>query len=158
MGGLLAPYTHLARSKPAVKASTQATVEVSATVGRSTRIALEQVLTIVNSVAGGAVDADAPLMDAGLDSLGAVELRNQLQQVLGGSTTPKFDETWTVWRGVPDDDDTGVVDDAAAAPLEGVDSSAAPSSSSSSSSIGDRGDVGNVVAYHSWKAPSSPET
>jgi len=33
----------------------------------------------VKRTAGGTVDADAPLMEAGVDSLGAVELRNQLQ-------------------------------------------------------------------------------
>ena len=41
---------------------------------------LETVLALAARTAGGAVDADAPLMEAGLDSLGAVELRNQLQQ------------------------------------------------------------------------------
>ena len=33
---------------------------------------------------------------------------------------------------------------------------AAPSSSSSSSSVGDRGDVGNVEAYHCWKRAVVP--
>ena len=40
-------------------------------------------MALVARTAGGAIDADAPLMEAGLDSLGAVELRNQLQQALG---------------------------------------------------------------------------
>jgi acyl carrier protein len=40
------------------------------------------VLALGARTAGGAVDADTPLLEAGLDSLGAVELRNQLQQVL----------------------------------------------------------------------------
>ena len=42
-------------------------------------ISLKSVLEVAQRVAGGAIDADAPLMDAGVDSLGAVELRNQLQ-------------------------------------------------------------------------------
>merc|ERR1719162_2687298 len=46
-------------------------------------VSLETVVALVARTAGGAVDADAPLMEAGLDSLGAVELRNQLQQELG---------------------------------------------------------------------------
>ena len=44
---------------------------------------LEAVLEIVRRTAGGFVDADAPLMEAGVDSLGAVELRNQLQGAAG---------------------------------------------------------------------------
>jgi len=46
----------------------------------SASVSLETVMTLAARTAGGAVDADAPLMEAGLDSLGAVELRNQLQQ------------------------------------------------------------------------------
>ena len=46
-------------------------------------VGLESVLSIVRRTAGGTVDADAPLMDAGVDSLGAVELRNQLQAAAG---------------------------------------------------------------------------
>jgi len=41
------------------------------------------VLDMARSTAGGNVDADAPLMDSGVDSLGAVELRNQLRSVVG---------------------------------------------------------------------------
>jgi len=46
-------------------------------------IGLDTVLEMVRRTAGGFVDADAPLMEAGVDSLGAVELRNQLQSAAG---------------------------------------------------------------------------
>jgi len=46
-------------------------------------VGLDTVLELVRRTAGGAVDADAPLMEAGVDSLGAVELRSQLQQAAG---------------------------------------------------------------------------
>jgi hypothetical protein len=42
----------------------------------------EAVGDAVSSILGAAVDADEPLMAAGLDSLGAVELRNMLQESL----------------------------------------------------------------------------
>ena len=59
------------------------------------RISLPAVLEIARRTVGSAIDADAPLMEAGVDSLGAVELRNQLQRTVGDdtplSTTLMFD-------------------------------------------------------------------
>ena len=49
------------------------------TMGPSTEIIQAQVLAVAQSVLGSAPDLDQPLMAAGLDSLGAVELRNSLQ-------------------------------------------------------------------------------
>ena len=51
-------------------------------------VSLEAVLDMVKRTAGGSVDADAPLMEAGVDSLGAVELRNQWQRATGGQSLP----------------------------------------------------------------------
>ena len=50
-------------------------------------VSLEEVLSLVARTAGATVAADAPLMEAGLDSLGAVELRNMLQAAVGDSVT-----------------------------------------------------------------------
>ena len=50
-------------------------------------VSLESVLEMVKRTAGGAVDADAPLMESGVDSLGATELRNQLQNAAGDAVT-----------------------------------------------------------------------
>eukprot|EP00966_Prymnesium_polylepis_P231876 5364432-Prymnesium_polylepis.1 len=46
-------------------------------------VGLPEVLELVKRTAGGSVDADAPLMEAGVDSLGAIELRNSLQSAAG---------------------------------------------------------------------------
>ena len=50
-------------------------------------VSVDAVLELVQRTAGGEVDADAPLMEAGLDSLGAVELRNGLQALAGEGTS-----------------------------------------------------------------------
>ena len=44
---------------------------------------LNEVLDFARRTGGGKVEADVPLMDAGIDSLGAVELRNQLMAAAG---------------------------------------------------------------------------
>jgi hypothetical protein len=70
----------LARAAPSSSSASASTAQrVTSTVS------LEAVLEMVRRTAGGAVDADAPLMEAGVDSLGAVELRNQLQRAVGES-------------------------------------------------------------------------
>ena len=60
-----------------------AATQIAAAPSPTMVVSLETVLALVARTAGGAVDADTPLLEAGLDSLGAVELRDQLQQALG---------------------------------------------------------------------------
>ena len=77
-------------------AHTRTTCTITATTpGAACVISLEAVAEMARRTAGGLLDVDAPLMEAGIDSLGAVELRNQLQSALGGgrmvSSTLIFD-------------------------------------------------------------------
>eukprot|EP00964_Phaeocystis_antarctica_P018085 scaffold10033_cov63-Phaeocystis_antarctica.AAC.1 len=53
----------------------------------------DAVRAVVSEVVGGDVSADTPLMEAGLDSLGAVELRSRLAQRLGGDAEAALPET-----------------------------------------------------------------
>ena len=77
-------------------AHTRTTCTITATTpGAACVISLEAVAEMARRTAGGLLDVDAPLMEAGIDSLGAVELRNLLQSALGGgrmvSSTLIFD-------------------------------------------------------------------
>ena len=56
--------------------------------GEVTAVSLEAIMTMLESTIGAGVDADAPLMDGGLDSLGVVELGNRLQKASGLSSLP----------------------------------------------------------------------
>jgi hypothetical protein len=67
----VAPFFSSMIARPSGPAPISATLRESACV-----ISLQTVLEMVQRTAGSAVDADAPLMEAGVDSLGAVELRN----------------------------------------------------------------------------------
>ena len=53
------------------------------TAAESVTLSLEAILEVAQRTARGGLDADVPLMAAGVDSLGAVELRNQLQSAAG---------------------------------------------------------------------------
>ena len=80
----------------ASKASKQAD-QVGLPLAAMHEVSLDAVLEMVgrtspavspDSKAGGAMNADFPLMEAGVDSLSAVELRNQLQSAAGGRWLP----------------------------------------------------------------------
>jgi len=75
----LSSFALLQRSAAPAAASTLTVMAAS--------VGLDAVMTLVQRTAGGSVDADAPLMSAGLDSLGAVELRNGLQMAVGEGVT-----------------------------------------------------------------------
>ena len=91
--GIGAVPSLLSEMAPA-RTSVQA-VSTEAPVSKSV-VTLEAVLEVVKRTAGNnEIDADAPLMEAGIDSLGAVELRNVLQRAAGEgvvlSSTLMFD-------------------------------------------------------------------
>ena len=44
---------------------------------------METVSNVVSTLIGRSIDADSPLMEAGLDSLGATEVLGQLQREVG---------------------------------------------------------------------------
>ena len=67
------------------RAAAVSAVAQPASVPQADAVSLDSVLKLVWQTSGGATGADDPLMEAGVDSLGAVELRNQLQRVSGGS-------------------------------------------------------------------------
>ena len=77
-GGSVPPFLSAFRARSPAGAAGRSGVAA----GPSVAMSLERVLALAARTAGGAVDADVPLLEAALDSLGAVELRNQLQQAL----------------------------------------------------------------------------
>ena len=68
---------------PLLSAFAPRELSTAAPSGAAPVLSLEYVLALAASTAGDKIDADAPLLESGLDSLGAVELRNGLQQAVG---------------------------------------------------------------------------
>ena len=90
LGGGAAVPAFLSAFAPMAKEAPSgiAGVRVGAAASPSPAVSLEAVLEMARRTAGGSIDADAPLMEAGVDSLGAVELRSQFQALLGDASLP----------------------------------------------------------------------
>ena len=89
-GGRVVP-AFLSAFTPAKVEKTEKKAKGGAVVEKQDGVSLETVLEIVNRIAagsGGYIAADVPLMEAGVDSLGMVELGNQLQAASGGEALP----------------------------------------------------------------------
>ena len=79
------PFANLFVELPDLEASGRGDCGQRAVVaGHANAVSLFEVLEAARKVAGSSsIDADAPLMDTGLDSLGATELRSSLQDAVG---------------------------------------------------------------------------
>ena len=87
--GLLAPYFPR-RGHVAVAQSHPLNLQTVQPASNVNGLSLTRILDIINQTAGSTVDADMALMDAGMDSLGVVELRNQLQTHTGAMVLPSM--------------------------------------------------------------------
>ena len=82
-GGVPQPTPSRPRSNPKLKAPAAAKAGP-----RSRDVLLEELTAIAAEVTGTTISADAPLMDSGLDSIGATELSNKISAHLNTELSP----------------------------------------------------------------------
>ena len=82
-----ATLTDMVKRRPAAVSTKRVQCPVAQAQPASSGIAFDAVLQLVQDTSGNSVDPDAPLMDSGIDSLGAVELRNKMQAAVGDDLT-----------------------------------------------------------------------
>jgi len=84
LGGGMVP-TFLSEYAPRDGAPCAATSDGTSALASACVMSLNSVLKLARRTAGSSLDVDSPLMEAGVDSLGALELRNSLQSAVGVS-------------------------------------------------------------------------